>query len=354
MSRFVLGSLRFILWSLKWTFATVFFVAVMGASGYYVFTQAVASGEHVTVPNIVGMPITRASYLLAEKGLEAGQQSHIYSDSFPEYHVMAQRPPAGQVVRSGRKVFPTVSAGHEYETAPDLTGLNLEQARSELERQRFQPGSVARMPHGSDAGTVLAQDPQSGSNILGGGAVHLLVSDGPAWTPTLMPDLVGMPVLKALELLATENVTAIPTAVDRPGEPYDVVLSQSVEPATRLREKDVVFFDVRLSGAITLPNLRRKIDLDIKVTDEWHERNIRIDVIDKEGRVTILPKQEEYDAGVRQKFAAGTTLGYKNPGFVGDLTLEVYVDERLARTYHYRGTGGPPVIENHPLPERVR
>ena len=92
----ILFSFRFLGWCLGWTFATVFFLAVMGGAGYYVFTQAIAGEESVVVPNIVKLPITEASYRLAEQGLEIGKQTEVYSEEVKPYHVIAQRPAAGR------------------------------------------------------------------------------------------------------------------------------------------------------------------------------------------------------------------------------------------------------------------
>lgn len=337
--------LRFTGWAVRWSFALLFFIAVMAGAGYYVFTQAVKGGEHVTVPNIVGLPITQASYVLGERGLEFGQQTEIHSDSFPEYHVIAQRPAAGRVVRAGRKVFPTVSAGSQLEPAPDVVGKTLDVAREDIITRRFQPGSVARLPHNAQANTVLAQDPTPGNEIQAGGEIHLLVSDGPAWNPLVMPSIEGKPVREAVSVLSSLGLKSMPTAVEEPGQPYDVVLSQQPPAGTMLREDEVVTYNVRLSGAVALPNVRRKIDIDYQLPDGFHNWEVRIDIIDKDGRKTVWPKQSEYDAGVREYVKPGHRILIPRY-FTGELTVEIYLDGQLARSYYYQ-ENAPPVIQDH-------
>jgi beta-lactam-binding protein with PASTA domain len=61
--------LRFFAWTIQWSLATVFFLAVMMGAGYYVFMETLSGGAQVTVPKIVGLPVTDASYRLVEQGL---------------------------------------------------------------------------------------------------------------------------------------------------------------------------------------------------------------------------------------------------------------------------------------------
>ena len=56
---------------MRWTFATVLFLAVMGFSAYFVFNEAVKGGVYVLVPDVTGMPITSAANILAQAGLFA-------------------------------------------------------------------------------------------------------------------------------------------------------------------------------------------------------------------------------------------------------------------------------------------
>ncbi len=101
----------FVWWCVRWSLAIVLFVAVMLGAGYYVYHEALTGGKHVEVPDVTMRPVTEASYLLAEGGLELGPQTQIPDDRVPKYYVIAQRPASGKVIRVGRKVSVTVSDG---------------------------------------------------------------------------------------------------------------------------------------------------------------------------------------------------------------------------------------------------
>ena len=48
----VLFCFKFFGWTVKWTFATIFFIGVMGLAGYFVFTEAVEGGGYISLIKI--------------------------------------------------------------------------------------------------------------------------------------------------------------------------------------------------------------------------------------------------------------------------------------------------------------
>ena len=294
----------FLGWSIRWSLATVFFLGVMAAAGFYVFSQAVAGGEYVTVPNIVNLPILEASSRLGEAGLEVGRQTARPSDQVPAYHVIAQRPEAGRVVRVGRKVFPIVSQGEDVVTAPNLVGKSLDQVESTW-AQGFRLGTTARLAHSAPRDQVIGQDPGPGRPMTRGAEISLLVSDGSS-QDYQMPDLVGMRVEEAMRRLASLPINAVPNRVDRPEAEFDVVLAQRPMPGAILHEGDDVSYDIRVSGQVELPRARRKVEVVYEVPDSWFDREVRIEVVDKnETRLVVLPSQGGVRRGDPAQIQAG-------------------------------------------------
>jgi hypothetical protein len=113
-----------------------------------------------------------------------------------------------------------------------------------------------------------------------------------------------------------------------------------------LQKGDPVSYDVRASSALSLPNSRRKVELLYEVPGSWFAREVRIDVIDRNGtRQTLLPTEDQYRAGERPKYEPGTKLRL-DLSFFEEMTVEVYVDGERARTYYYEGDNAP-VITDH-------
>src|SRR5690606_6905477 len=131
-----------------------------GLAAFLVFNRAVEGGDYVVVPDVTGLPVTQAANLFAAKGLEIGEQRQVVSDRVPEYHVLLQRPSPNRVIRAGRKISLTISAGREAAPAPDLRGTPLSDALARLDATRFIPGTIARIPDPAPRDTVLGQDPE--------------------------------------------------------------------------------------------------------------------------------------------------------------------------------------------------
>lgn len=332
---------------MRWTAATVFFVGVMALAGWYVFNQAVQGGSYVLVPDVTGLPVTRAANVLAEAGLELGTQRQVQNDRIPEYHVIVQRPSANRVVRAGRKVSLTISAGTQFETAPGFIGKPLGDALKELESTRLRAGSVARIPNSLPADTVLAQDPEPRSPIAVGGEIHLLVSDGPGRQPFIMPSLVGKSLEDAQILLANLDVNVVPYKVNRPGEEYDTVLSQSPEPGSRLYTGQEVTFDVRLMPSSYLPNARRKVTVRYTVPDTGRPVAVRAETIDQHGNRTLLyPRTTDFVDGRPPRLDPGTTITFTDIAFTSELTVEFFTDGMLQSSYYYEGDAEP-IVTTH-------
>ncbi len=333
--------LRFIAWGIRWAIATVFFLAVMAGTGYYVFTETLQGGAHVTVPNIEGMPITKVAFLLAEQGLELGQQTQVPHPSIPKYHVVSQRPAAGRVVRTARKVYPTVSMGADFLETPDLLNKPLEDARRELAQSSFRMGTVARIPNSAPRDTVLAQDPPPGAELADQGSIHLLVSGGGEERNAFMPDIRGLSVQQVLAMLAPYGVTLVPNEVDVPDVPVDVVLNQNPAPNTIISEGQIVTYDVKPSGAVEIPDARYKTTVSHRIDFEWDQGDVRVDLLDLRGnRQTVWPPPAADPEAQPQHYAAGAQINIPVT-YVQEATVEVYYQDKLVESYYLSGGAEP-------------
>lgn len=324
--------------------AAVIFLLVVAASGYYVYSEALEGGDAVTVPSIVDLPITDAAAILAEQGLEMGEQVQVPHDVVPKYHIIAQRPQAGEVVRTGRRVTPTVSLGADSEVAPDLLRKSRKEAEREIKLARFRLGAVSRIPDSAPRDTVIAQDPAPNQNIPRQSTISLLLSAGSGRTGAFMPDIQDRPITELERLLAPFQVYLIPNTVDMPNAPTDVVLSQDPAPDTLVQPGQVVTYDVKPSGNITLPSDAFDAEVRHQMLEDFYANEVRIDVVDRAGnRETKQTYAPSFDETAKQTRVAGSTLKIR-VSYVGESTIEVYIDGRLAASYFVKD-GGEPIVE---------
>ena len=116
----------------------------MAVAGFYVFNEAVANDaaavagkEYVTVPNVQGRHKDEAKKLLQDVGLSMGAPSPLVSSKVAPDYVMFQRPAPGEVVRAGRRVYPTVSMGTANVTIPSVVNLTEAEARKRRHQIRI-------------------------------------------------------------------------------------------------------------------------------------------------------------------------------------------------------------------------
>jgi serine/threonine-protein kinase len=185
----------------------------------------VSSGKpQVIVPNVVGLDATSAVATLAQLGLNP-KITRIYSGSQQDT-VTAQQPHSGDKIDKGSTIHINVSRGAKPVTVPDVTTQPYANAKSALNGLGF---VVSRIDVQSDLaqGTVVAEDPQSGTPAPSGSTITLSVSKGPA--STQVPDVTGSNQANAEALLTAAGLT--PAVIYDPvTDPSQDGIVQSMDP----------------------------------------------------------------------------------------------------------------------------
>jgi serine/threonine-protein kinase len=135
-------------------------------------------------------------------------------------------PAVGAQVEVGSTVTIVVSSGPEQVAVPDVVGSSLDDARAELERAGLEVGVQRQETDDADPETVLAQDPEGGSEVEEGTTVTLTVAE--EVDMVAVPGVTGLDESSAAERLsgAGLEVDVQEEQVDRPSQDGEV-LSQS-------------------------------------------------------------------------------------------------------------------------------
>lgn len=316
----------------------------MAVSGYFVFMEALDGGQYVSVPDITGFPIAEASFRLTESELELayGKEDQVPHSTVPKYHIITQRPESGRVVRTGRKIHAIVSMGEDFLRAPDLLRMSVAEAEEQLRQSRFRLGAVARVPSSLPRDTVIQQDPAPGRSIPNQGGVSLLISAGSQRATAYMPDLRGMSVQEALQVMSSFGVTLTPREVSIAGAREDVVLDQDPPPDTLIYDGQMVTYEYVPSleeDPAAVPafssTLRHEMDRD------WFDKYVRVDKVDSRGvRETLASFRPAYDEDSRRQRRTGSTLRIP-VSYEDEVTVEVYVENDLSSSYLLRGGADP-------------
>jgi beta-lactam-binding protein with PASTA domain len=129
-------------------------------------SRPIAPAARIEVPDLVGGSVADARQQLRSLGLTV-TVVQVRSDE-PAGTVVRQSPRAGAELRKGATVRLAVSTGPQTVDVPDVTGLDEDSARSELESAGFEVRVVDQeTADPTEDGVVLAQEPAGGTAVEG-------------------------------------------------------------------------------------------------------------------------------------------------------------------------------------------
>jgi serine/threonine-protein kinase len=177
-----------------------------------VLTLIPSAGPHTfPMPKMEGLSVDDARAKIAELGLVIGRISKSASETVPRDQVISTNPVVGKRVRKGQKVNLVVSAGL---LMPDVTQMMRDQAQAFLQQKGFNV-QIDETPDNTPPGTIIAQDPAGGAQVVAGAVVHLTASKGPdtgwhwPWETTNPaqppPQFANVPDVRFKELGAATN-----------------------------------------------------------------------------------------------------------------------------------------------------
>lgn len=152
---------------------------LLAPEGQKVTLVASAGPPKIPVPDVSGYEGTLAQRLITAAGLAVTRVESL-PGSVPRGITMLARPPAGTFLAPGSGVILVVSQGAATIGVPDVLSMSLADARTRLEQEGLQMGTVTRR-RTSDAnpGTVVAQKPAAGTLAAPGTVVDLVVARSP-------------------------------------------------------------------------------------------------------------------------------------------------------------------------------
>ena len=201
---------------------------IMVAACLAVFFASVRGAEQVMMPNVTGKPLTTALLELQSKELYPKIQLK-YSDKIgDEDTILSQNPDAGSIVKAYRQVTLTVSRGMAIDSIGDYTGQNYGTVKTRLdtlfsgEDPLIKVASPVYIHSSSPEGTVIAQFPQEGTQLISPVTLTLIVSGGEEEHTVSVPDMKGLSlagIYKAMqESELVFNFNEVSDADYNPGE----------------------------------------------------------------------------------------------------------------------------------------
>jgi hypothetical protein len=134
--------------------------------------------DQVQVPDLAGLSQEEARRLVEKAGLQLAVVGETHDSSIPALNVIAQTPPAGQMVRRGETIGVVISQGPSLVSVPAVEGLPITAAEPGLREMGLDISQKGIWSKETE-GTILSQEPSAGSIVSEGSVVTLIISSGP-------------------------------------------------------------------------------------------------------------------------------------------------------------------------------
>ena len=222
----------------------VIFVGIIAVSVFFI---AVRGAEQVMVPEVTGRELTEALLELQVKELYPRLSLRYSQTSKDKGFVIEQEPKPGTIVKAGRRVRIVVSQGVIINKVENFIGRNVEDVRMDLLTVYSASGSAPLFTikepmmyefSAENPGTILAQKPDPGADISGSTILEFVVSRGRDDTSVTVPQLSGLTLSRALDLISGSGInfhfTTKEKGADENGETvvYQNPPANSVIPAS--------------------------------------------------------------------------------------------------------------------------
>ncbi len=164
-------------------------------------------GQALTVPDLTGLTLEEVEVVTKAKKIRYNVTDSVFFRELPKGTVVKQNPIQGMKVKANRTIYLSMNAiNPERIVMPTVTGVSLRQARAILETYGLYLGKISYKPDIA-VNNVLQQminDTviQSGSMVIKGSSIDLVLGLGLSDQTTLVPDLIGHTVVNAKDLLA--------------------------------------------------------------------------------------------------------------------------------------------------------
>ena len=217
---------------------TIAFILLLAA--FFVITRFAIKGRIVEVPDVIGKSFLEATQILNKSHLGTPViEGEKYNVSMPEGYVVEQKPKPGNRVKAGREIKVFISKGTEAGIVPNVVGEVIEDAQLSLQALGLEIGTVTKV-HSDDfpqEGIIIAHTPPPQAKVQKGTRVNLLISIGRTIVQYTMPNLSGMWLNEAVELIKMRGLRPglIQKEIDPDVSAPDIVIDQSPQPGYHIK-----------------------------------------------------------------------------------------------------------------------
>ncbi len=164
-------------------------------------------GQAITVPNLTALTTDEVGDVTTSRQLRYEVVDSVFSNELPRGTVLKQNPKANSRVKKDRKIFLTMNAVNpEMVSMPALVGLSNRQSRLALQNAGLILGDISYQPDYARNNVLQQMHNGSvineGTEITKGTVIDLVLGMGPSSETTRIPDLIGVGLEAATDMIA--------------------------------------------------------------------------------------------------------------------------------------------------------
>jgi len=219
----------------------VVFVGIIAVSVFFI---AVRGEEQTMVPDVTGKELTEALLELQVKELYPRLQLRYSQTSRDKGLILEQEPKPGTIVKAGRRIRLVVSQGVIVNRVENFVSRNIDEVRLDIQTINATAGGLPLLTirdpimyefSSENPGIILAQKPDPGTNISGPMNLEFVVSRGRENQSILVPQISGLSITRALELISNTGINFLFSARESSGsEATESVVTQNPPAGTSI------------------------------------------------------------------------------------------------------------------------
>ena len=246
---------------------------------------ASTNGEVVIVPDLSNKTETEAKAALNKLRLGVSVQKGS-SDDVPEGQVYDQSPAAGVKTDVHTQVTIYISTGKETFKLDDVTGMDYDQAQSQLENDGLKVSLEFEYSDSVDKNEVIRTSPEAGSQVAEGDTVTIVASKGKETKNVTVPYVIGYDLDTAISMIKDAGLTYNGKSSDysdsfSEGE----VMNQSIGSGQSVEEGTSITLTVSLGSKVS--SYTASISIENPFGAEIVDSNGNSDTY-SEGQVTVV------------------------------------------------------------------
>jgi serine/threonine-protein kinase len=260
-----------------------------------------------------------------------------YDATYAKDQIISQEPAGGVKVHRGTDIWLTVSMGPEPPmiVIDNVIGAAAEDAYKLLESRGFKPLNKKEPSYVYEEGLVTRTDPAVGTELAQGQTVYIYISTGPEIVEETMPNVVGMEVTRAKELMQQLGFKKVRYEKVESRKPENEVIYQSVAKNTLVDVASEIIIHYSEGPRETeTPTLAPTVLPETEVIQEEttsYTASFLVPEMDVEYRLDICLNGTK-DILASRMITPGTTSVMVEVAGSGTMYFDLYVDGVFVRT----------------------